>query len=123
MSKLQVQVNLLKKTCLEGVVGFLMIPNGYERDKISFFSMGETSNNVFYNWFPSLVDFKHCWMLNRIRIFLSLVGILNKLWRCRLQIDNLEKLIFANKNCPNDHKAGCKSTFSLIEFIEIDGSL
>ncbi len=62
-------------------------------------------------------------MLNRIRFFFSLVGILTNLWRCQLQIDNLEKLIFAIKNWPSDPKASCKSTFSLIEFIEIDGSL
>ncbi len=49
--------------------------------------------------------------------------MLNNLWRCQIQTDNLEKLIFANKKCPSDRKAGCKSAFSLIEFIEIDGSL
>jgi hypothetical protein len=30
----------------------------------------------------------------------------------------LDKLIFVNKNWPNDPRIGCKSPFSLIDFIE-----
>jgi hypothetical protein len=32
----------------------------------------------------------------------SLGGIFTNLRRCCFQIENLEKLIFVNKNCPND---------------------
>jgi hypothetical protein len=35
----------------------------------------------------------------------------------------LEKLIFVNKNWPSDPKIGCKSPFSLVKFIDIDGDL
>jgi len=53
------------------------------------------------------------------RIF-SLVGIFTNFRRCRLQTKNLKKLIFVNKNWPNDHRIGCKSPFNLVEFFERD---
>jgi hypothetical protein len=37
-----------------------------------------------------------------------------------LQTENLEKLIFVNKNWPNDLKIGCKSPSNLLEFLERD---
>ncbi len=40
---------------------------------------------------------------------------------CKLK--NLEKLIFVNKNWPNDLKIGCKSPSNLLEFIEKDVNL
>jgi hypothetical protein len=33
---------------------------------------------------------------------------------------NLEKLIFVNKNWPNDLRIGCKSPSNLVELIEKD---
>ncbi len=56
------------------------------------------------------------------RIF-SLVGILTNLRRCHLQIENLKKLIFVNKNWPNDPRIGCKSPSNLVEFLEKDVDL
>jgi hypothetical protein len=35
----------------------------------------------------------------------------------------LEKLIFVRENWPSDHKVSCKSPFSLIKFIDMDGDL
>ncbi len=51
------------------------------------------------------------------RIF-SLARILTNLKRCRLQTENLEKLIFVNKTQPNDLRIGCKSPSNLVEFLE-----
>jgi len=56
------------------------------------------------------------------RIF-SLVGTLTNLKRCTLQIDNLDKLIFLNKNWPNDPRVGSYLPCNLIELIEVDASL
>jgi hypothetical protein len=52
-----------------------------------------------------------------------LAGILTNLRRCHLQTENLEKLIFVNKNWPNDLKIGCKSPSNLVEFLEKDVDL
>jgi hypothetical protein len=52
------------------------------------------------------------------RIF-SLAKILMNLKIWRLQIGNLDKLIFTRKNWPNDPKVGCSSLYkSMIELIE-----
>jgi hypothetical protein len=37
---------------------------------------------------------------------------------CKLQINNLNKLIFTSKNWPNDLRVSCYSTSTLIEWIE-----
>jgi hypothetical protein len=37
---------------------------------------------------------------------------------CKLQINNLNKLILTSKNWPNDLRVGCYSNFTLIELIE-----
>jgi hypothetical protein len=37
-----------------------------------------------------------------------------------LQIENLKKFIFVNKNWPNDPKIRCKSPSNLLEFLEMD---
>lgn len=37
----------------------------------------------------------------------SLIGILTNSWQCRLQTNNLKRLIFVNKNWPDDPKFGC----------------
>ncbi len=52
-----------------------------------------------------------------------MVGILTNLRRCCLQIKNLEKLIFVNKNWPNDPRIGYKSPSNLLEFFEKDMDL
>jgi hypothetical protein len=56
------------------------------------------------------------------RIF-SLTRILINIERCCLEIENLEKLIFVNKNLLNDLRIGCKSPFNLLEFLERDINL
>jgi hypothetical protein len=58
-----------------------------------------------------------------IKMIFSLVGILMNLKRCRLHIDNLNKLIFISKNWPNDPRLSCSLPFNLIELIEVDVSL
>jgi hypothetical protein len=40
-----------------------------------------------------------------------------------LQSKFLDKLIFVNKNWPNDSRISCKSPFSLVDFIENDLNL
>ncbi len=52
-----------------------------------------------------------------------MVGILTNLKRCRLQTKYLEKLIFVNKNWPNDSRIGCKPPSNLLEFLERDMDL
>ncbi len=46
--------------------------------------------------------------------------ILTNSRRCHLQTYNLEKLIFVDKNWPNDPKIRCKSPSNLLEFLERD---
>jgi hypothetical protein len=60
--------------------------------------------------------------IEKERIF-SLVGILTSFRRCHLQSKKLNKLIFVNKNWPNDSKIGSKSLSSLVDFIENDFNL
>ncbi len=43
--------------------------------------------------------------------------------KCCLHIENLEKLIFVNKNWPNDSRIDCKFPFNLLEFFEKDVDL
>jgi len=47
----------------------------------------------------------------------SLIGILISFKRC-LQSKILDKLIFINKNWPNDLRIGCKSPSRLANFVE-----
>jgi hypothetical protein len=51
------------------------------------------------------------------RIF-SLASILTNLRRYRLQLENLENLIFVSKNWPPDLKDGCKLPSNLVELIQ-----
>ncbi len=51
------------------------------------------------------------------RIF-SLVGTFASHKECILQSKNLDKLIFANRNWPNDPRIGCKSPSNLVELFE-----
>jgi Holliday junction resolvase len=53
----------------------------------------------------------------------SLARIFTNLRRCRLQIENLEKLIFFNKKWPSDPRIGCKSPSNLLEFLKRDMEL
>lgn len=46
------------------------------------------------------------------------MGILTNLKRCHIQSENLENLIFVNKNWPNDPINGCKLPSNLVELIE-----
>jgi hypothetical protein len=52
--------------------------------------------------------------------FFLLIGILKNLGKCRLQIENLDKLMFISKNWLNDVRIGCKSPSILVEFLERD---
>jgi hypothetical protein len=49
-----------------------------------------------------------------------LVGIFTNLKRCPLQSNNLNELIFYNKNWSSDVKVCCNSPFSLIELTKND---
>ncbi len=55
----------------------------------------------------------------RLKGFFSLIRILINVKRCNLQLDNLDTLIFLNKNWPNDPRIGCKP----MELIEINAEL
>ncbi len=41
----------------------------------------------------------------------------------QLQSKNLDKLMFANKNCRNDSKAGCRGSSNLVKFVEMNVNL
>ncbi len=47
------------------------------------------------------------------KIIFSIVGVLTTLKRCRLQTNNLDKLIFVHKNWPFDLRVGCLKSFDL----------
>jgi hypothetical protein len=49
-----------------------------------------------------------------------LVGVLTIFFKCRLEMTNLEKLIFVNKNWLNDPRVDYKSFKYLVELIEKD---
>jgi hypothetical protein len=53
-----------------------------------------------------------------IEFFFSSTGIFTNLRRCHLQLENLEKITFVNKNGPSDPKVGCKSPSNLVELIQ-----
>jgi hypothetical protein len=61
------------------------------------------------------LDVKDIKCLLQIKKQKSLARILTNLKRCPLQTENFEKLIFVNKNWPNDLKIGCKSPSSSME--------
>ncbi len=48
----------------------------------------------------------------------SLAEILTNLGKCRLQPENLEKLIFVSRNWLNNPRLGCKEASSFVEFIK-----
>ncbi len=62
----------------------------------------------------SIVDsqFEIEWIFFWVGIFIDL--------RKGQRLDNLDKLIFVNKNWPNNYRIGCKPFFSLVELIEVD---
>jgi hypothetical protein len=47
--------------------------------------------------------------------FFFLVGFVTKFRICRLHLNNFERLIFVNKNWPNDVKVGCKAPSNLVD--------
>jgi hypothetical protein len=47
-----------------------------------------------------------------------LVGFVTKSRRCHLHLNNFERLIFVNRNWPNDVKVGCKAPSDLVELID-----
>ncbi len=75
---------------------------------------------MFPTWSSS--NFECCWISNWNRKNFSLPKILINLRRC-LQIENFKKLIFVNKNSPNDPRIGCKSPSNLLKFFERDVDL
>jgi hypothetical protein len=59
----------------------------------------------------------------KLRDFFSVVGIPANLRRCYCRLENLEKLIFANKNWLNDERMDCKTPNKLIELIDFETNL
>ncbi len=57
------------------------------------------------------------------KIIFSLIGIHTSFKRSHLQLENLDKLIFVDKNWPNDLRIGCKSPCSFVDFIETNANL
>ncbi len=78
-----------------------------------FLVVGKTQIHVSHCWFFGLPNIRH----DKISNWDRKVDILTNL-RCHLQMANLEKLIFVNKNWPNDLKLDYKSHFNLVELIE-----
>lgn len=60
---------------------------------------------------------------NAIQKIFILTTILINLRKYCLQLNNLEMLIFVNKNWPNDHGVDCKSPHNFVELIEKDINL
>ncbi len=58
-----------------------------------------------------------------IERFFSLMGTLTNIRRQHLQLNNLEKLIFMNKNWSSDRRVDWKSLCNLVEAIEKDLNL
>ncbi len=89
-----------------------------------FFSIARQAWN-----YVSYIGFLACWILGIVESQIAMKGIFSwieiliKLRKCHLQLNNLDKLIFVNKNWPNDIKVGCKSFSNLVEFITIDAYL
>jgi hypothetical protein len=54
------------------------------------------------------------------KMIFSLVRLLTNLKKCCLQSKKIKRLIFVNKNWPNDFKIDCKPPFNLVELIEKD---
>ncbi len=59
----------------------------------------------------------------RLKELFSIFGILTTLKRCRFQIDNLDKLIFVNKNWSFDLHVGCLKLFDLATICEAKSNL
>ncbi len=53
-----------------------------------------------------------------IKNIFSLTEILTNLKRCHLQLDNLEKWIFMNKNWLDDARMGCKALNNLVMLVD-----
>jgi len=58
-----------------------------------------------------------------IEKILSLAEILISFRKFHLQSENLDKLIFVNKNWPNDLSIRCKFPSSLVDIIETNANL
>ncbi len=58
-----------------------------------------------------------------IERIVSIFGILTTLKRCRLQINNMDKLIFVNKNQSFDLHVGCLKLFDLATICEAESNL
>ncbi len=52
--------------------------------------------------------------------YISSTRIFTNIKKCHLQSNNLEKIIFVNRNWPSNPKVGCKSLSNLVELIEND---
>jgi hypothetical protein len=73
--------------------------------------------------FPT-IGFLACQILNIVRFqietkkIFSLADIVTNLGECHLQKTNLKKLIFVNKNWPNEPNVGYKLLLNLVELIK-----
>jgi hypothetical protein len=100
-----------------------VLSNGCQRHQMSTLMVGKTWKYVSYIGFyvkqilriiGSQIEIERIFSLDRIHISFR---------RCHLQLENLDKLIFVNKNWPNDFKIDYKSPFRLVELIETDVNL
>ncbi len=87
---------------------------------MSFKMVGETQVYISNCRISCSLDSWHCWSQIEIERIFSLAQILTNLRRCRLELDNLNKIFFVSKNWPSDPRVGCSSPSSLIELIEVD---
>jgi hypothetical protein len=78
----------------------------------------ETWNHVVNYWFLIKQILEIVGSQIEIKNIFSFTKILTSLKRCCLQLNNLEKWIFINKNWPNDAKMGCKALNNLVMLID-----
>jgi len=74
-------------------------------------------------WFLTCQIWNIVRLKNAIQKIFFLVTILINLRKYCLQLNNLEMLIFVNKNWPNDHGVDYKSPHNFVELIEKDLNL
>jgi hypothetical protein len=108
-----------QRSLLVGNFCFKKNSNEYEIYQVFSLMVGEACIYVFYNCIPCPSNLKHCWFTIWNWMNFSLVGIFIDLRKCQ-RLDNLDKLIFVDKNWPNNCRIGCKPFFSLVELIEVD---
>jgi len=114
-------IELAKKLVKRELLVFSLLSSGCERDQMFPTMMGETWSHVSHSWVSFLLDLRDYSFINRDwnDIFLSFL----EFEKMSFTIKNLDKLIFVNKNWPNDYRVSCKSPSNLLKLIGIYANL